>query len=535
MSVFHVTEDDLAALAELRDFAGTRLPGLIRQHATDLPEWPEVAAVLQRPEVGAARIAHWQRLVSGQLDEHLIASAHSLGRSLYDAGLPIFGVSLCAVSVQHAVVAELGLASPDRGWPSRAASGKRRLLAALSRVVWLHCELLLETFTAAASEAQTASLRAMAERVERDSRAAITDASAIMQRMVADAAAMVQAATSVAAQSAAVNGSAAEAQNNVQAAAGAAGQLGASIQEIAQQITGVTAATRRATERGMEGRDRITTLAQEVERIGGVARLIAGIAGQTNLLALNATIEAARAGEAGKGFAVVASEVKALAAQTAKATEEISRQVSEVASATGSAVAVVREIADAVAEIDGAAAAIAAAMEEQTAATGEIARAVRQASDATSDLTARISAVSSETREAGERATEVQSAARGAREAVEVLNETLVRVVRTSTPEVNRREHPRQAASLPGILRAPGREGEAVTVIDLSVGGCRLAAGAGELPHGTAVTLRIAHAPEIRARVVSREGPLRLSFTLDAAAAASLERILQSLDRAEAA
>jgi methyl-accepting chemotaxis protein len=67
----------------------------------------------------------------------------------------------------------------------------------------------------------------------------------------------------------------------------------------------------------------IEALRRALGDVGKVADQIAAIAGQTNLLALNATIEAARAGEAGRGFAVVAGEVKALAAQTRQATEEI--------------------------------------------------------------------------------------------------------------------------------------------------------------------------------------------------------------------
>lgn len=117
------------------------------------------------------------------------------------------------------------------------------------------------------------------------------------------------------------------------------------------------------------------------EKIGDVVKLITAIAGQTNLLALNATIEAARAGDAGKGFAVVASEVKALATQTAKATEEISRQVQAIRNTSTEAVAAIQGIAQVVQRIDTIAAEAAEAIEQQGAATREIAQGIAAAAE----------------------------------------------------------------------------------------------------------------------------------------------------------
>lgn len=67
-----------------------------------------------------------------------------------------------------------------------------------------------------------------------------------------------------------------------------------------------------------------------VEKIDALTTEILNITDQTSLLALNANIEAARAGEAGRGFAVVAGEIGSLAANSAKAAEEIQRVSMEV-------------------------------------------------------------------------------------------------------------------------------------------------------------------------------------------------------------
>ena len=185
-----------------------------------------------------------------------------------------------------------------------------------------------------------------------------------------------------------------EAATNVRDIASAAEELSASVLEIDRQVTQSKTIAEQAVVDADRTNGEIRALDEAARRIGDVVKLITAIAEQTNLLALNATIEAARAGEAGKGFAVVASEVKALAGQTAKATEEITAQISGMQQATERSVDAIGSIQRTIREVGEITAAIAAAVTEQGAATREIARSAETAAHRTIDTNRDVGEVS---------------------------------------------------------------------------------------------------------------------------------------------
>ena len=131
---------------------------------------------------------------------------------------------------------------------------------------------------------------------------------------------------------------------SVESIAAASSKLVMALKQIGDQVDEAEEVTRNAVAATSGSISLIGELSVAAERIGAIVGLINSIASQTNLLALNATIEAARAGEAGRGFAVVAGEVKSLAAQTAKATEEIATQVTAMQAATKNVVATIDSI-----------------------------------------------------------------------------------------------------------------------------------------------------------------------------------------------
>jgi methyl-accepting chemotaxis protein len=188
-------------------------------------------------------------------------------------------------------------------------------------------------------------------------------------------------------------------------------QLEVSIREITSRLTPASASISRTTELVEATNEMIGRLAEAAKRIGDVVGLIRSIAEHTNLLALNATIEAARAGEAGRGFAVVASEVKALASETAKATEEISGQVLAVQSSTIQAVGQIKSIASVMTEINAATMEIAASVQQQGAATKEIARSIHSAASSTKNVARNILETKAAIGETNNAAAEVLDAA----------------------------------------------------------------------------------------------------------------------------
>ncbi len=198
-----------------------------------------------------------------------------------------------------------------------------------------------------------------------------------------------------------------QASQHVRTAASASDELASSIAEIGQRVHESNDIASGAVKQAAATNQRMTELSKAGDRIGDVVKLITSIAEQTNLLALNATIEAARAGDAGRGFAVVAQEVKALAGQTAKATDEISSHIANMQLPTQDSVDAIKAIGLTIERISDIATSISAAVEQQGAATQNIAQSVQAAAKWTSEVATNIGHVAKDAGETGEASDEM--------------------------------------------------------------------------------------------------------------------------------
>jgi methyl-accepting chemotaxis protein len=262
-----------------------------------------------------------------------------------------------------------------------------------------------------AAEERRATMIDLAAKFEATAGGIVTDVTARATELQTTAQSMAAIAEETSRQSSAVAAASEQAMQNVNTVAASTEELSASVREILEQVNKSTQLTNETVTEAKAADHGMQALATAMDRIGQVVGLINGIASQTNLLALNATIEAARAGDAGRGFAVVASEVKALANQTAKATEEISSQIAAIQEATRGSVHSIQGIVARIAKVSEVATAIASAVEQQGAATAEIARNVTEAARGTGEVTTNITGVDTAARSAGAAAGQVLASA----------------------------------------------------------------------------------------------------------------------------
>jgi methyl-accepting chemotaxis protein len=221
----------------------------------------------------------------------------------------------------------------------------------------------------------------------------------------------------------------AQSSQNVGSAAAAAEELSSAIAEIGRQLNQSSQTTAKAAEEVDSTRTLMRALEESSTKIGEVLTFITSIAEQTNLLALNATIEAARAGEAGRGFAVVAQEVKALANQTAKATEDIRAQISRMQSAATGAAQAIGGITNTIESIDRMTMTMASAMDQQNMATQEISRSISSAAQSADHLKKSIEAVDQAADETVSLATTVDETTRSMISEIERLKMDASRLV----------------------------------------------------------------------------------------------------------
>ncbi len=343
---------------------------------------PHIAQIVasKRALIKRLEASHFEALLSGALDARYIDSCRRTVEQEAAMGLDSRMRSTAGNHVNRAALLVLcrKYRFSSRKLVERAIVVSQLIALDVTNAMALHREFA-ETAAASRREAIDAAITDFAGAIGGVVHA-IKDASASLS---ATCTTMKQSADDGFGRMASASSAAADTSQRVDAAGAATEELSQSIEHIGQQATRGLQMAQTAVGDTRRTEQAIRSLEEAAERIGSVIGLISTIASQTNLLALNATIEASRAGDAGKGFAVVASEVKALANQTSRATEDISKQVAAIQTATKHSVGEISSIARTIEDLTAVASSIAAAVEEQGATTRDIAGSMQTAAGGT--------------------------------------------------------------------------------------------------------------------------------------------------------
>ncbi len=385
LAFMQIDDATKATLREAWQYIKPELPRILAGFYKHVMKTPALARMIgdRTATLTSAQGKHWERLFTSGFDQAYVQSVRTIGLTHNRIGLEprwYIGGYNYVMRDLSALIIRKNRWSTDKAAAAMAAVGSAVMLD-MDFAISVYQEAMLtdrrkrqDVIEAAIREFSQASQGLLAE---------VSQAANSMQTVAETLTGTAERASQ---QSTTVAVAAEQASANVQTVAVATEELSASIGEIGRQVGESARITTEAVTHAEETNNQIQGLAAAAQKIGDVVKLISDIAGQTNLLALNATIEAARAGDAGKGFAVVASEVKALANQTAQATDEISSKVAEMQTATSRSVDAIQGITGTIRRINEIATAIAAAVEQQGTATTEIAANVQQAATGTQEV-----------------------------------------------------------------------------------------------------------------------------------------------------
>ena len=402
-------------LRELRPIISQALPEVLDQFYARVTRYPDVARFFANAQimrhVKEMQLKHWDVILTAEFDDTYVHSVTRIGEAHHRLGLEprwyIGGYSMIVSGIARAIEKEF-----SAGWFAGGGEKRADMLSVAIAAALLDMDFATSVYLEAGKRERRETLDRLATSFDDTVGKIVDKVSSTADQLQAAASTLTKTAETTQNLSGAVAAASEEASSNVQSVASATEEMTASVNEIARQVQESSNIADEAVKQAEKTDARIAKLLQAANRIGDVVKLITAIAEQTNLLALNATIEAARAGEAGKGFAVVASEVKALAAQTAKATDEIGTQIAGMQTATQESVAAIKEIGSTIGRIADIASTIAVAVEEQGTATQEIARNVQEASKGTTQVATNITDVNRGASETGSASTQVFSSAR---------------------------------------------------------------------------------------------------------------------------
>jgi methyl-accepting chemotaxis protein len=373
-----------ATLREMRPFFAKSLPGILARFYDKVRHYDPACGIFRNGAVQEAvrlQLQHWDLIAAGDFGAAYASSVARICEFHQTAGMApqwYVGCRLMFIADQLMKAVENEIQVPRFGRAAQAArDSKAAMLNAIAKANMLDTENTVAVYFGASRQ------------VRKDT---IAQASGRFRSII----------TSLSTASSELEGTARSLSDN----AGNTTRLATVVANASEQ------ASNNAVTQADETDARINALSQAASRIGDVIKLITSVAEQTNLLALNATIEAARAGEAGRGFAVVAQEVKALAAQTAKATDEIGVQIAGMQTATQEAVGSIKMISSTIGKISEITSAISAAIEEQGAATQEISGNIQRTAAGTSEVAGTIAEVSHGANQTGAASSQLLSSAR---------------------------------------------------------------------------------------------------------------------------